>query len=141
MCFCTLIGTGMSEGLEGVTVLAWGAQVPDTLASVAMAKKGMGAVGRPYRNQGSILWSSIGRVGNFFACIARSRRARLQTQLALRLSTFLSGWDCHTPSLVRTDSFSSCILCSSLTWPFGQAQSSTSQLAIYHQSTTLLAAT
>jgi Ca2+/Na+ antiporter len=43
----TLIGAGMSEGLEGVTVLAWGAQVPDTLASVAMAKKGMGAVGLP----------------------------------------------------------------------------------------------
>jgi Ca2+/Na+ antiporter len=37
-------GAGMSEGLEGVTILAWGAQVPDCLASVAMAKKGMGAV-------------------------------------------------------------------------------------------------
>ena len=39
-----LTGAGMSEGLEGVTILAWGAQVPDCLASVAMAKKGMGAV-------------------------------------------------------------------------------------------------
>ena len=33
---------GMSDDLEGVTVLAWGAQVPDCLASVAMAKKGLG---------------------------------------------------------------------------------------------------
>ena len=33
---------GMSEDLEGVTVLAWGAQVPDCLASVSMAKKGLG---------------------------------------------------------------------------------------------------
>eukprot|EP01048_Picozoa_sp_COSAG05_P030280 COSAG05_NODE_10427_length_566_cov_0.873662_1_plen_165_part_00 len=33
---------GMSENLEGVTILAWGAQVPDMLASVAMAKKGFG---------------------------------------------------------------------------------------------------
>ena len=33
---------GMSQDLEGVTVLAWGAQVPDMLASVAMAKKGLG---------------------------------------------------------------------------------------------------
>ena len=33
---------GMSENLEGVTVLAWGAQVPDCLASIAMAKKGLG---------------------------------------------------------------------------------------------------
>eukprot|EP01052_Picozoa_sp_SAG31_P023410 SAG31_NODE_1928_length_6883_cov_6.045106_7_plen_70_part_00 len=27
---------GMSDDLEGLTVLAWGAQVPDTLTSVAM---------------------------------------------------------------------------------------------------------
>lgn len=33
---------GMSEDLEGVTVLAWGAQVPDCLASISMAKKGLG---------------------------------------------------------------------------------------------------
>ena len=33
---------GMSDDLEGVTVLAWGAQVPDCLASVALAKKGLG---------------------------------------------------------------------------------------------------
>ena len=31
----------------GVTVLAWGAQVPDCLASVAMAKKGLGAPSLP----------------------------------------------------------------------------------------------
>eukprot|EP01052_Picozoa_sp_SAG31_P018438 SAG31_NODE_1306_length_8889_cov_17.337315_6_plen_144_part_00 len=30
---------GMSSELEGVTVLAWGAQVPDCLASISMAKK------------------------------------------------------------------------------------------------------
>jgi len=33
---------GMSADLEGVTVLAWGAQVPDCLASLSMAKKGLG---------------------------------------------------------------------------------------------------
>jgi len=32
----------MSADLEGVTVLAWGAQVPDCLASLSMAKKGLG---------------------------------------------------------------------------------------------------
>ena len=37
-----LSSAGMSGDLEGVTVLAWGAQVPDCLASISMAKKGLG---------------------------------------------------------------------------------------------------
>eukprot|EP01050_Picozoa_sp_SAG11_P041810 SAG11_NODE_18924_length_478_cov_0.820580_1_plen_81_part_00 len=44
---------GMSSDLEGVTVLAWGAQVPDCLASISMAKKGLGpgAVANAGRSQ------------------------------------------------------------------------------------------